>query len=303
MNRESQLFILGGKTAIMNLTDNSWIINIADFQSVLVLDTITGHSISMATIGNIPQSLVRYSTTNAPDGKSIILFGGKVADNLSTFIPTNSIYVLDTCTLSWSTPSIRGTPPSPRAGHEAITYGNFLIVIGGITNVSSTHEITYANDIAILDLTTWTWMNSLPNNINTANKNNPGCRFDMPNFPNDVNGNGSNGNGLPYDPTVVSNPYINDNTPLKLGLGIGLGLFGLILCGILIFCLYRLRKNAKNISPRWLPTLFSKRKSTNHSINSSSSTVSSSSPSQPSNDKSTNIKKTELPMFVISEHP
>ncbi|CAO3644013.1 unnamed protein product [Cunninghamella echinulata] len=297
-----QLFILGGKTAIMNTTDNSWIINIADFQSVLVFDTLTGHSISMATIGDIPEGLARYSTINASDGRSIIMFGGKIADNLSTFIPTNDIHVLDTCTLSWSTPTIHGSPPAARAGHEAVTYGNYMIIIGGITNVSSTtHELTYANDIAILDLTTWTWIQQLPDNIHaTSNPVYPGCRFDMPNIPNDNDGNGFNGNGLPYDPTVVSNPYINDNTALKEGLGIGLGLFGLIICGLGIFYILRLRKNAKTFSPRWLPTLFSKRKSTNNSIN-SSSTVSSSSP--PSNDKQENLKNTELPMFVISEHP
>lgn len=48
-----------------------------------------------------------------------------------TFVPTQSVYVLDTCTLSWSTPNIQGTPPSARAGHEAITFGNYMIVIGG----------------------------------------------------------------------------------------------------------------------------------------------------------------------------
>jgi hypothetical protein len=73
-----QLFILGGKTAILNGTDNTWIVDVADFRSVLgnkrkeetdkqkvtlliglVYDTILSASISMATINDIPPGLIR----------------------------------------------------------------------------------------------------------------------------------------------------------------------------------------------------------------------------------------------------
>ncbi|KAI8097044.1 uncharacterized protein BX664DRAFT_325462 [Halteromyces radiatus] len=305
-----QIFILGGKTAIMNGSDNTWIVENADFRSVLVFDTIANTSISMATINDIPPGLVRFSATNAPDGRSIVIFGGKTL-NKHTFIPTQNVYVLDTCTLSWSVPNIQGTPPTARAGHEAITVGNYMIVIGGITNVANGNTISYANDVAILDMTTWTWVNSIPaGNYAPQQPVNPGCRFSMPVSQNDNNsGNGgSDGSGLPYDSTVVSNPNLNNNIALKEGLGIGLGTLGLLLCGGIIYFIRRMRQQARTISPRWLPTILTRssssaKKSTSSSTRSSPST-SSSLPSTASDTKDDIIKKkNDVPLFVITEHP
>ncbi|CAO3591993.1 unnamed protein product [Absidia cylindrospora] len=335
-----QLFILGGKTAILNQTDNSWIVGVADFRSVLVFDTIAKASISMATINDIPPGLIRFSATNgkqpttsinmdrdedeiiltfsslsfiAPDGRSIVVFGGKTLDNGHTFTPTQNVYVLDTCTLSWSTPNIQGTPPSARAGHEATTFGHYMIIIGGITNVDSTHTLTYANDVAILDMLTWTWVNSIPAGIAPEQQPvNPGCRFDVRVSQNgndsgdgDGTDDGSNGYGLPYDSTVVSNPNSNDNTALNEGLAIGFSVFGLFLCVGLFFAIRRLRHGAKTFSPRWLPqvlTRSSANKTTASSFQSSPSTTS----SLPSNTSDTNdgLKKVDnVPMFIITEHP
>ncbi|KAI8342001.1 hypothetical protein BC941DRAFT_415074 [Chlamydoabsidia padenii] len=288
-----QLFILGGKTAILNGSDNNWIVDVADFRSVLVFDTITNASISMATINDIPQGLNRFSATNAPDGRSIVIFGGKTIAK-HTFIPTQSVHVLDTCTLSWSTPNIQGTPPSARAGHEAITIGNYMIVIGGITNVNNGHDLTYANDVAILDMTTWTWVSSIPPGIHSPSQPiNPGCRFDMRISPDDNSGNGSdNGDALPYDSTVVSNPNKDDKIALKEGLGIGFGVLGLALIGGLVYIIRRIRQGAKLISPRWLPSVFTR------------SRPSSSLPLTHSETKDDDMtKKTPVPMFVITEHP
>ncbi|ORZ21538.1 hypothetical protein BCR42DRAFT_407774 [Absidia repens] len=301
-----QLFILGGKTAIWNTSDLSWIVDVADFRSVLVFDTIIKASISMATINDIPQGRIRFSATNAPDGRSIVIFGGKTIEKHS-FVPTNDVFILDTCALSWSTPNIQGTPPSPRAGHEAITIGNYMIIIGGITNVDNNHTLTYANDVAILDMTTWTWVKSIPPGAASAQQPiNPGCRFDM-RVSQDDNDDGSNSNGnggtdndgLPYDSTVVSNPNTNDNIPLKEGLGIGFGIFGLLLCGGLFLYIRRLRRASKTFSPRWLPTIFQRSSSTRSRPSTSSSLPSNNSDMKDCSDQ----KKNGVPLSVITEHP
>lgn len=71
LGRSGQLFILGGKTAVRNVSDDSWIFGEADFQSVLgklamkrshpvyscdliVFDTIKHKAVTMATIGDTP---------------------------------------------------------------------------------------------------------------------------------------------------------------------------------------------------------------------------------------------------------
>ncbi|CAO3590027.1 unnamed protein product [Absidia cylindrospora] len=302
-----QLFILGGKTAIWNTSDASWIVDVADFRSVLVFDTIINASISMATINDIPQGRIRFSATIAPDGRSIVIFGGKTLEKHS-FIPTNDVFMLDTCTLSWSTPNIQGTPPSARAGHEAITIGNYMIIIGGITNVDNNHTLTYANDVAILDMSTWTWVKSIPPGAASAQQQliNPGCRFDMRISQNDNDGDGSNnGNGrteddgLPYDSTVVSNPNTNNNIALKEGLGIGFGIFGLLLCGGLFFYIRRVRRDSKTFSPRWLPTILQRSSSTRSRPSTTSSLPSNNSDTNDCSDQ----KKNGVPLSVITEHP
>lgn len=41
------------------------------------------------------------------------------------------MFVLDTCTLSWSKPEVSGDAPVARAGHGAITYGQYMLVMLG----------------------------------------------------------------------------------------------------------------------------------------------------------------------------
>ncbi|KAI8062443.1 hypothetical protein BC940DRAFT_309029 [Gongronella butleri] len=298
-----QLFILGGKTAMINSTTNQWIVAGADFRSVLVFDTMSNNSISMATIGNIPTGLARFSAANAPDGQSIVIFGGKILSSM--FTPTQSVYVLDTCTLSWSQPTIQGTPPSARAGHEAVTYGQYMIVIGGIADVTPGHSLTYATDVGILDMNAWEWVTSIPANYSPSAAGQPhaNCRFDMPASPPEGNG-GDNGNGLPYDSTVVSNPYGKGSSALKEGLGITFGLLGAVLLVALAWYVRRMRRQARSVSPRWLPTLWkSKRKSTASSMHSTPSTASSMRSSLPPGAADADDKKnTDVPLVVISQH-
>lgn len=68
----------------------------------------------------------------APDGKSIVLFGGQSVSSDQTLNATNDVYLLDTCTLNWTHIITKGTPPVARAGHEAISFNNrYMIVMMG----------------------------------------------------------------------------------------------------------------------------------------------------------------------------
>lgn len=66
----------------------------------------------------------------APDGKSIVVFGG-LNTSATGFDSSQDVFVLDTCTLSWSKPEVSGDAPVARAGHGAITYGQYMLVMLG----------------------------------------------------------------------------------------------------------------------------------------------------------------------------
>lgn len=154
-----------------------------------------------------------------------------------------------------------------------------VFVCIGITNVDGSMTLTYADDMGILDMSTWTWITTLPPLLPNPPPPHPGCRFDM-RVSQATNGNNDGAtNGLPYDSTVISNPNSNDDTSLKEGLGIGLGLFVMLLCGGGVFLRWW-RNDAKIFNPRWLPA--------------SSTTLPSSKELDTKND---------VPMLVISTHP
>ncbi|MBW4673753.1 MAG: hypothetical protein KME52_06940 [Desmonostoc geniculatum HA4340-LM1] len=56
--------------------------------------------------------------------------------------------------LIWKNPKIQGKPPQSRYGHSAILYQNYMIIFGGEHN--DTFETL--NDIHLLDLESWTWI-------------------------------------------------------------------------------------------------------------------------------------------------
>ncbi|KAI9278960.1 hypothetical protein BDA99DRAFT_531688 [Phascolomyces articulosus] len=251
----NQIFILGGKTAVVNASGDTWVTYPADFQSVLVFDTDGQKAVTMATIGDTPDGKVGFSAALAPDGHSIVVFGGQ---DTVTGQSSQDVYLLDTCTLQWSNPGITGTPPSPRSGHQAVTYDHYMLILMGYNNESAGE---FASDIGILDMSTWQWIDNLPaiqESINAASK--PECRFTMPHMP-DSNGNGGgDGNsGLPYDPTVISNPNQSSDNSTQVALGVSFGVGGfLLIMGALVFYIRKLRKDAHTPSPRWLPDVLKK---------------------------------------------
>ncbi|ORY99871.1 hypothetical protein BCR43DRAFT_484428 [Syncephalastrum racemosum] len=255
---QGQLFILGGKTAVVNGSSNDWIIRAADFQSVLVFDIKENKAITMATIGDPPDGTLGFSAVAAPDGTSIIIFGGH-NPNATEFAPSQDVFLLDTCTLKWSKPSVGGNIPAARAGHQAVTYGNYMLVMLGYTDFNANDGHTYTNDISILDMSTWQWVDSINTQTTAPPSAQPSCRFTMPHMPDDgSDGGGDDGNELPYDPTVISNPNSSNVTAKAVGASLGVAGF-LCIVGGFAFFLYRQRKDSRTPSPRWLPGALSRK--------------------------------------------
>ena len=76
--------------------------------------------------GHIPSARAGH-TMNVLPGERLIVFGGGNANG-----PTNDLHILDSRSMTWTRPTVYGTPPSPRAGHTACTvFGAELLVFGG----------------------------------------------------------------------------------------------------------------------------------------------------------------------------
>lgn len=185
------------------------------------------------------------------DGKSIVIYGGYNSNVTSEFESTTDVYVLDTCTLSWSKPSTKGTNPGPLAGHGAVTYGNYMIVLLGQTNYTvGGGDIAYNTGVSILDMSSWSWVDSIPKGTSSSTTSAASCSFSMP----DVSGS------LDYDPFnydegIVVNPSTTQSKDIqkKEGLGIGFGLFLLLLIAGAAYYFIRRSRRRKNLAsnPRW----------------------------------------------------
>lgn len=177
----------------------------------------------------------------------------------TSFDATNDIYVLDTCTLNWTKPEISGIPPIARAGHEAIVYlERYMIIAMGIQNFDPTTGPVYVNDAAILDMRSWTWINSIPTTIkHKAVKSS--CRFTFPVVVPDDDG-GNNTTDI-FNPSIVK--YTNDDSRTKkLALGLTFGCLGfLVLVTALIIFILRIRRDVDpKQNPRWLPSVLRRKK-------------------------------------------
>ena len=198
------------------------------------------------------------------------MFGGQNSSSESTFDATNDVYILDTCTLNWTQPVIHGIPPTARAGHEAVTYLNqYMIITMGIQNFSSTAGTIYIDDTAILDMNTWTWIQSIPPSTHAAHLPQPNCRFTFPVVIPDSDSGSGNVTG--DTPSIISNSASGPTTT-QLALGITFGVLGFLLLatGFVIF-IFRIRRDvdAKQ-NPRWIPSLL-KRKNKHQSLQSTTS--------------------------------
>ncbi|RUS16208.1 hypothetical protein BC938DRAFT_476659, partial [Jimgerdemannia flammicorona] len=86
-------------------------------------------------------------------GDKLIVFGG----NDDADRHCNDVILLDTKTLTWSRPEIRGPVPTGRVKHSATVYNNKLYIAGGCTA-----DGIVTSDMNILDLETWEWQPPVP---------------------------------------------------------------------------------------------------------------------------------------------
>ncbi|KAI9008922.1 hypothetical protein CLU79DRAFT_775881 [Phycomyces nitens] len=254
----SKLFVMGG--IIVPTENESQTDSLADFRSVLVIDPYSSQSLSIATFGDIPPPQLYYSAVLGPDGHSIVVFGGRSSYSNSDFTHSQDVYVLDTCNLKWTKPSVSGNAPTGRAGHEAVAYNQYMIVMLGYSSEETTAEsATYTNDVGILDMSSWKWVNKISkqDTTTTSASSTPTCWFSFPSFPLSSQTNGTA--PLPYDSSVILNPFLQEKKAEKVeekkkGFGISFGLVAfLLVLGGGIYYLRRQRRKARTLNPRWLP--------------------------------------------------
>jgi len=98
------------------------------YDDLHILDTETFHWQKMHPQGLQPLARSGHSALLVKD--KIVIFGGGGLGGT----PMNDVHYLDCMggRLVWSQPSLRGTGPSPRAGHTAcVLHGNCLLIFGG----------------------------------------------------------------------------------------------------------------------------------------------------------------------------
>eukprot|EP01121_Diplochlamys_sp_Union-15-3_P022534 TRINITY_DN9626_c0_g1_i1.p1 TRINITY_DN9626_c0_g1~~TRINITY_DN9626_c0_g1_i1.p1 ORF type:complete len:537 (+),score=87.91 TRINITY_DN9626_c0_g1_i1:197-1612(+) len=130
----NKLFILGGGDGENYLND------------LYILDTETMAWSQAYTAGTSPCARSRHTATLTGNRLFVIAGGG------DTGRVYNDVYVLDTETMAWSRPNIKGPQLIARWGHSTtLLSNNRLLVFGG-------HDGTrMLNDVHILDTDTLTW--------------------------------------------------------------------------------------------------------------------------------------------------
>ncbi|KAI8328465.1 hypothetical protein EDC96DRAFT_530529 [Choanephora cucurbitarum] len=234
----NQLFIMGGITTPPNTTEKVE----ADFSSVLVYDLQTQTAAAIATLGEIPDPRQSFSTALGLDGRSIVMYGGHTLEDKSTSV-SNDVYVLDTCTLTWTKKSVKGNTPGPLYGHGAVNINNYMVLLMGMVDANHYNERLF-----LLDLKNWQWVDRLDKS-ELSDAIAPGsCQFALPSF--------DTAHFYPYnyDSSILDNPLrtVDDSSKKKsTGFGVGFGLFGLLLVGGAWFYYRRVRKQSRSTNPRW----------------------------------------------------
>ncbi|KAJ3096140.1 Acyl-CoA-binding domain-containing protein 5 [Phlyctochytrium planicorne] len=97
-------------------------------------------------------ALVGHTMTAVPMRDMLLLFGGKAPGSKGDFNKT--LYAFDVESLTWSVPTVLGTPPCPRIGHTATMSDGLLYVFGGMDVAG-----TLLNDLHCLDVINFKWHN------------------------------------------------------------------------------------------------------------------------------------------------
>jgi hypothetical protein len=110
---------------------------------LLEIDTLTWSPVF--TAGSSPSPRSRHSATLV---KSTLWVIGGLGEGQNVF---NDVYTLNTTSMVWSKPVLKGNPMNPRWGHSAIRSGSNIIIFGGHNGVE------VMNDLHILDTDSNSW--------------------------------------------------------------------------------------------------------------------------------------------------
>ncbi|KAI9257123.1 hypothetical protein EDC94DRAFT_615525 [Helicostylum pulchrum] len=240
-----QVFIMGG---VSDFKNDSKVGPSADFASVLVYDISKNTAVSITTLGDIPPARNSYSTALGLNGHSIVMYGGILVGGKDEgkAAPTD-VYVLDTCSLTWSKQSTKGSAPGSLNSHNAININNYMVLALGKTN-----DKDYNFNIAILDMAQWKWVSTFTETKNTIQ---PGsCKFELPSIDGTITSS-TDYSPMNYDDSVMTNPL----TPVEKkvdskGFGIGFGILAVVLIAVgAYFYVKRVRnKKSRTLNPRWM---------------------------------------------------
>ena len=84
---------------------------------------------------------------------------------------SNELYLLALRTLTWSMPTVRGTPPIPRGGHSAVVVGDHVLILGGCdggeNNVDDNERFVERDlaDVRALDTESWEYIDVQPDGV------------------------------------------------------------------------------------------------------------------------------------------
>lgn len=215
---------------------------------------------------------LRFASAVGADGHSIVVFGGQNT-SMTTFDSSTDVYTLDTCTLEWTKKDVKGNAPVARVGARAVTYGDYMLIMFGLSNgtvdAQGTFNPTYVNEVTILDTNKWEWVTSAPAGQSTT-LGTPSCSLDFPDFPEDKDTFGGDA-AKPYDPTVIKNPRSPKGLSTQnKAITIVFCLLGAALIGGLIWWfLRRQRRQARATNPRWLPGALANNKSSSNNSSAS----------------------------------
>eukprot|EP01112_Ceratiomyxa_fruticulosa_P000175 TRINITY_DN1018_c0_g2_i5.p1 TRINITY_DN1018_c0_g2~~TRINITY_DN1018_c0_g2_i5.p1 ORF type:complete len:592 (+),score=135.87 TRINITY_DN1018_c0_g2_i5:256-2031(+) len=151
-----QALIFGGSHAI----DPTRTVYLND---IVLYHAITKEWIAAYACGNCPSGRSKHTATRV--GNFLFIIGG--GDGVRLY---DDVFVLDLESMTWSSPPLKGVPPSPRWGHStAFLPPSQLIVFGGYSGGNR------MNDVHILNIDTFTWTR-VPNVGRSGNEDIPSPR-------------------------------------------------------------------------------------------------------------------------------
>eukprot|EP01083_Nonionella_stella_P202929 740875_1 len=122
----------------------------AVFNDLYILDT-ENSSVSQPKVkGSCPSPRCGHSATLV-DGSRIFIFGGGKDD--SGHNSFNDLHILDTDSLTWSSPTTTGPSPSSRIFHSATLIGRKVYVFGGKNQSGNAHDDVFMLDVDSLEWT------------------------------------------------------------------------------------------------------------------------------------------------------